>query len=202
MPERQTIQLLDRAEGLARAASDWRTLSRIYVTRAVDHINLGELENGIADNRRAVEAADRSGETERLRFAYQAVGLHSVALGAWQEGRVAARAGLALDPHGRFNGVAGTAVLAWMEGRYEDALSHFRAFWSEARQRHDVQAVAYGLALFADCTLQLDRPAEAEAPAREAAEVTLSSWRSMAASWHRWRKPWCACMPLTPRRCR
>ena len=62
--------------------------------------------------------------------------------------------------------------------------------------------MAYGLALFADCTLQLDRPAEAEAQAREAAEVTLSSWRSMAASsWHRWRKPWCACMPLTPRRC-
>jgi DNA-binding CsgD family transcriptional regulator len=180
MPERQMIQVLDRAEGLARAASDWRTLSRIYLNRAVDHINLGELENGIADNRRAVEAADRSGETERLRFAYQAGGLDSVALGAWEEGRVAARAGLALDPQGRFNGVAGTAVLAWMEGRYEDALSHFRAFWSEGRRRHDMQAVAYGLVLFADGMLQLDRPAEAEAPAREAAEVTLSSWRSMA----------------------
>jgi DNA-binding CsgD family transcriptional regulator len=106
--------------------------------------------------------------------------LDCLALGAWEEGRVAARAGLALDPQGRFNGVAGTAVLAWMEGRYEDALSHFRAFSSEGRRRHDVQAVAYGLVLLADCALQLDRPSEAEAPAREAAEVTRSSWRSMA----------------------
>jgi DNA-binding CsgD family transcriptional regulator len=178
--DRLLIQILDRAEGLSRAASDWRTLSRIYVNRAVSNINIGELENGIADNRKAIEAADRSGETERLRFALQALGFHCIALGAWEEGRAAARAGLALDPQRRFNGVGGAAVLAWTEGRYEDALGQWRAFESEARQRRDVQAVAYGLALFADYTLQLDRPSEAEAPAREAAEVVQSSWRSMA----------------------
>jgi DNA-binding CsgD family transcriptional regulator len=179
-PDRRLIELLDRAEGLARAASDWRTLTRVYLNRAVSHINTGELESGIADNRSAIEAADRSGEIERLRFAFQARGLDCVALGAWEEGRAAARAGLALDPQRRFNGVAGPAVLAWMEGRYEDALGHWRAFWSEGRQRRDMQAVAYGTALLADFMLQLDRPSEAEAPAREAAEGARSSWRSMA----------------------
>jgi DNA-binding CsgD family transcriptional regulator len=43
-----------------------------------------------------------------------------------------------------------------------------------------MQAVAYGTALLADFMLQLDRPSEAEAPAREAAEGARSSWRSMA----------------------
>ena len=174
------IQLMDRAEGLAREASDWRTLTRVFVDRAVNNINVGELENAVADNRRAVETADRSGETERLRFALQALGFHCVGLGAWEEGRTAARAGLALDPHGGLKGVAGRAVLAWMEGHYEDALTHFRAFGSDGRDRRDVQAVAYGFALLADCTLQLGRPSEAEGPAREAAEVTRTSWRSMA----------------------
>ena len=56
------------------------------------------LEKAVADNRRAVEAADRSGETERLRFAYQALGLHCVAMGAWEEGRALRARGLALDP--------------------------------------------------------------------------------------------------------
>jgi DNA-binding CsgD family transcriptional regulator len=177
--DRRLIELLDRAEGLARTASDWRTQTRVFVNRSVSHINLGELENGLADLHHAVETADRSGETQRLAFAYQAVGLESVGAGAWEEGRAAARAGLALDPQRRLNGVVGPAVLAWMEGHYEESLSHLRAFWSDARQRRDSQGVAYGLALLADYTLQLDRPSEAEAPAREAAEVTRSSWPSM-----------------------
>ena len=173
------IQRMDRAEGLARAASDWRTLTRLYLNRAVNRIHTGELEEAVADNRRAVEAADRSGETTRLSFAHQALGLHCLAVGAWAEGRAAVRAGLALDALRQFNGVAGPGVLAWMEGRYEDALGHFQVFWSDACQRCDWQAVAYGSALFADALLQLGRVSEAEAPAREAAEVTRSKWPSM-----------------------
>jgi DNA-binding CsgD family transcriptional regulator len=179
-PDRILIQLMDRAESLARQASDWRTLTRVFVDRAVNKVNIGELENAVADNRRAVETADRSGETERLRFALQALGFDSVNIGAWEEGRAAARAGLALDPQEGLKGVAGRAVLAWMEGNYEDALTHFRAFGSDGRDRRDVQAMAYGFALLADCTLQLGRPSEAEAPAREAAEVTRTGWPSMA----------------------
>jgi hypothetical protein len=103
-----------------------------------------------------------------------------VAAGAWDEGRSAVRAGLALDGESGFNGVAGPAALAWMEGRHEDVLGHFRSFWAEAVDRQDVQGVAHGAALLADSLLQLDRPAEAEAPAREAADVTRSSWPLMA----------------------
>jgi DNA-binding CsgD family transcriptional regulator len=86
--------------------------------------------------------------------------------------------GLALDPHGQ--GVAGKAVLAWLEGRHEDALTHFRAFWSDGRERGDVQAMAYGLAALADYMLQLGRAFDAEAPAREAGAVIRSSWPSIA----------------------
>jgi DNA-binding CsgD family transcriptional regulator len=176
-PDRLLIQHMDRAEGLARATNDWRTLTRIFVDRAVNQSNIGELEKAVADGHRAVETADRSGETERLRFAYQAVALYCMAVGAWQEGRTAARKGLALDPHG--TGVAGNAVLAWIEGRHDDALRLYRAFWSGGREQRDVQAMAYGLALLADSMLQLGRISEAEAPAREAAAVTRSAWPSM-----------------------
>ena len=106
--------------------------------------------------------------------------------------------GLALDPHGQ--GVAGKEVLAWLEGRHEDALTHFRAFWSDGRERGDVQAMAYGLAALADYMLQLGRAFDAEAPAREAGAVIRSSWPSIAGSSHRLRKPSCAWRHRTPSR--
>src|SRR5207302_6015355 len=150
-PDRLLIELMDRAESLARAASDWRTLSRVFVHRAVYRMKIGELENGIADNRSAVEAADRSGETERLAFAYQAVGLDCAWVGAWEEGRTAARTGLALDPRKEFKGVVvAPAMLAWMEGRFDDALRQLAAACSDARQRRDVQGVTYALAVLGD----------------------------------------------------
>jgi DNA-binding NarL/FixJ family response regulator len=170
------IRLLDRAEGLAQDASDWRTLNRVYLNRAVSRLNMGELEKALADNRRAVEAADRSGDTQRLRFAYQALSVHCLLAGAWQDGRDAARAALALDPQGRFSGLATAAALAWMDGRNDDALSELRTFGSEARDKGDVQGVADTTALLADFSLQLERISDAEGPARESAEVTRSSW--------------------------
>jgi len=170
------IQLLDRAERLGEEASDWRTLNRVYLNRAVSWLNIGELEKALADNHRAVDAADRSGDTQRLRFAYQALSVHCLLAGAWQEGRDAARAALALDPRGRFSGLPTAAVLAWMEGRHDDALSELCTFGSEARDKGDVQGVADATALLADFSLQLDRISDAEVPARESAEVTRSSW--------------------------
>jgi transcriptional regulator with XRE-family HTH domain/tetratricopeptide (TPR) repeat protein len=177
--DRQLIELLERAEALAREAGDWRTLTRALLNQSVNLSNAGQLEQCLAANRRAVEAADRSGDTQRLRFAWQALGLECVAAGAWEEGRSAARAGLALARGSGFNGVAGPAALAWMEGRHEDALAHFRSFWAESVEQHDMQGAAYATALLADALLQLDRPAEAEDPAREAAELTRGRWPLM-----------------------
>src|SRR5207237_63233 len=68
-PISQMIELLRRAEPLARAAGDWRTLARVLINQSVNLINVGELEEAVAANRRAVDAVDRSGDTERLRFA-------------------------------------------------------------------------------------------------------------------------------------
>jgi DNA-binding NarL/FixJ family response regulator len=99
-------------------------------------------------------------------------------VGAWEEGRSATRAGLALDPQGVLNATPGPAWLAWMESRYEDALDHLQVFVSAARQRHDLQGETLALSLLADYLLQLDRAAEAEAPARDVAEVTQASWRN------------------------
>jgi DNA-binding CsgD family transcriptional regulator len=99
-------------------------------------------------------------------------------VGAWDEGRAAARAGLALDQHGQVGPYSAHADLAWMEGRHEEAVEHVRSLLSDARARRDVQGVADGLSHLADCLLQLGRPSEAEAAAREAAEVARSSWRS------------------------
>jgi predicted ATPase/DNA-binding CsgD family transcriptional regulator len=175
-PDRELIQLMNRAESLARGVADWRTLTRVFIDRAVNRINIGEIQQAVADNRCAVEAADRSGETERLRFAYRALGWHCIPLGAWEEGRSAARRGLSLDPRG----TAINAVLAWLEGRYDDAIAHFRTMWSDGRDRGDMQAVAYGLAVSADYMLQLGRAADAEAPAREAADVIRRSWPGIA----------------------
>jgi DNA-binding CsgD family transcriptional regulator/tetratricopeptide (TPR) repeat protein len=176
--DRPMIPLLDRAEGLARTAGDWRTLARIYGHRGSRYFSIGELEQALEDRRRAIGACEQSGEIHRLVLAYTALALDCLQVGRWDEGRAAARAGLALDPHGSLNLESVRVNLAWMEGRYEDALSQIRALLADARQRHNLQDVTILLWQIADFSLQLDRPAEAEAPAREAAEVARTSWRS------------------------
>ncbi|HEY3062037.1 MAG TPA: hypothetical protein VGL99_23920 [Chloroflexota bacterium] len=90
----------------------------------------------------------------------------------------AARKALALDPQGP--GVAANAVLAWLEGRRADSLTHFRTMWSAGRERGDAQAMAYGFAVSAEYMLQLGRAADAEAPAREAADIIRTRWPSIA----------------------
>jgi predicted ATPase/DNA-binding CsgD family transcriptional regulator len=176
--DRLMIPLLDRAEGLARAAGDWRTLSRVYGHRGGRRFKIGEIEESLADHRRAIEFAQRSGESHRLGFAYQSLAFDCLDLGYWDEGRKAARAGLALDPHRLLNGSPGRADLAWMEGRHDEALDELRAFVSDARKRQDVQGVTVGLWRLADFELQLDRPSDAEPAAREAADLARSRWRS------------------------
>jgi tetratricopeptide (TPR) repeat protein len=184
-----TVATLDRAERLARAAGDWRALSYVYLARADRPELSGDLDQALADRRAAVEAAERSGDTERLAFAYQVVAETHLLMGAWEEGRGAARKGLALDPQDVLKSTPGPALLTWMEGRPHDALAQMAAYAADARQRDDVQGLSRSLALLADMALQIDRPADAEAPAREAAELLR-----VPGGWGRW--PGVACGPL------
>ena len=72
-------------------------------------------------------------------------------------------------------------LLAWMEGRPHDALAQMAAAVADARQRDDFQGLSVGLAIVADMALQIDRVAEAEAPAREAADLLR-----VGAGWAPW----------------
>jgi DNA-binding NarL/FixJ family response regulator len=179
---RFTIEPLDRAERIAHVAGDWRALCYVYLSRASHYSQLsGELDKARADRRAAVKAAERSGDTERIAFAYQMLSWTHLDMGAWREGRQAARDGLALDPDSLLpgSGPPGAALLAWMEGRHDDALALMAAYVADARERHDVQGLSVSLATLADMALQLDRFAEAEAPAREAADLLRvdGGWR-------------------------
>jgi DNA-binding CsgD family transcriptional regulator len=55
-------------------------------------------------------------------------------------------------------------------------------FSAGARQRGDLQGLVDGLLQLADSLVQLDRPSEAEAPAREAVAMARSSWRALLAA--------------------
>jgi DNA-binding NarL/FixJ family response regulator len=168
---RLRIASLDRAEGLARNASDWRTLARVYMNRAAFREFAGDLEGNVADRLRALEAADKAGETERVAFAHQSLAKAYLMLGEWEAGRSAARTGLALDPDKRLNGAPVRALLDWMEGRFDKALHELRTFADGARRRGDAQGLTIGLGDLAEFALQVDRPADAEAAAREAVDV-------------------------------
>jgi non-specific serine/threonine protein kinase len=101
-------------------------------------------------------------------------------MGAWPEGRAAAHEGLALDPQGLLKGMPGVALLTWMEGRPQDALSQMAAYVDDARRRGDLQGLSFSLAGLAEMALQIDRPADAETAAREAYELLRApgGWRS------------------------
>ena len=168
----ELIPTLDRAIKLASQAGNWRTLSRLYLARGTNRMLVGDLEGNVTDRRHAVDAAERSGETERLSFAYRSLAPSLMWTGAWEEGRAAIRSALTLDPQQRHPySTFSSGVLAWMEGRPEDAAKYFEQFAAEARQKHDSQGVTVGLFELAGLKLQVDRAAEAEAPSREALEL-------------------------------
>jgi hypothetical protein len=102
--------ILDRGLELGVRASDWRTLSRLYLNRATICWLSGDLEGAVADRRHAIAAAIRSGETERLVFAHVTLGWGLMLMGAWHDAREAIRAGLAADPLRVFADSAGGAT--------------------------------------------------------------------------------------------
>jgi DNA-binding CsgD family transcriptional regulator/tetratricopeptide (TPR) repeat protein len=172
----------ERGIALASSAGDWRTLSRLYVSRGATCWLLGQHDQCIEYRRRGIDAAERSGVTERLAFAYWALGMNLEMTGAWAESRAAYRASIALDPQEMFYGVGqARACLAWIEGRHADAFAHLDEFVAGARQRRDFSGLGVALYYLSNLKLQVGQPADAEAPAREAFEVARTSWRGRLA---------------------
>jgi non-specific serine/threonine protein kinase len=112
-----------------------------------------------------------------MSFARISLADHCHQVGAWSEGRAVARAAIELDPESLLNGASAVAHLAWMEGRHSDALRELTTHLADARARDDVQGVTIALYVLADSLLQLGRAPEAEAPAREGAELACTRWR-------------------------
>jgi tetratricopeptide (TPR) repeat protein len=119
-PDRQQIELLNRAEALARSAADSRTLSRALSARAVRRLKFGHTHEGLADRNQAIEIAKQAGETTQIAFLYNAYAGDCLLVGRWEEGRHAAAAGLELDPLRLILGRVVEAQLAWMEGRHAE----------------------------------------------------------------------------------
>src|SRR5262249_43949992 len=63
-----------------------------------------------------------------------------------------------------------------MEGRYEDAIRLLERDLALSRQHGDMQGVTGALDRLAQFALELGRPSEAEAPAREAVRRCRDSW--------------------------
>jgi DNA-binding NarL/FixJ family response regulator len=168
---RSVFELFDRAEALARPVAAWRVLHGIYLARAIQEDIGGYLEESLASHQHAVEAAERAGETARLVFALHTIATSQILIGDWEQGRIAARTALQLDPDRLLQAVPGAALLSWMEGQHELALRHLHTYVAGGRRRSDHQSVAHGLRWLADFLLQLNRVAEAEPAAREAAQL-------------------------------
>jgi tetratricopeptide (TPR) repeat protein len=61
---------LERGIDLAMDVGNWRTLTLLYIQRSTNRGLTGDLHGSVADRRLAIDAAERSGQTERMSFAY------------------------------------------------------------------------------------------------------------------------------------
>ena len=165
---RAALELLGQAETLARQADDWRTLGRIHWSAGHRWQEAGNWQRSRSAHQQAIAAAERAGEPERVVFCLRFVAFECTQLGAWDDGRAAARRAAELDPDWQFRTLPGAAFLAWLEGRTGDALDDLREYIAVSRDRHDFQSLPSGLYMLADFALQLDQAAVALAAAREA----------------------------------
>src|SRR5579859_346199 len=179
-PRQPELRLhLERAIDLALQVGNWRTLTLLYIQRATSKMVTGDLVGSVADRRRAIDAAERSGQTERMIFARQALGFPLMWTGAWDDARAATRTGVVLDPRQEHPySLVANGLLAWLEGRPDDAAGCFNQFVVNSRQRQDSQGVLIGLSQLAALKVQLDRPSEAESSSRELLGL-LRSWGAL-----------------------
>jgi DNA-binding NarL/FixJ family response regulator len=173
------VRILDRAADSASRGADWRTLSRVCIGRAVERWMLGDLEGSISDWRLAIAAAERSGELERVIFAHIALGGGLLRTGAWEEAHEALNRALGLNTEGLELYAFYLPLVAWLDGRRDDALRDLATNADVSRRRRDVQGLTVCLNDQADYALQLGRVDAAEAPAREAFAVSQAKFWTM-----------------------
>jgi DNA-binding NarL/FixJ family response regulator len=165
------LELLARAEPLARQAGDWRTLGRIHWSAGHRWQEAGDWQRSRSAHQAAMAAFERAGEPERVVFCLRLQASECLQLGAWEDGRIAARRAAEMDPEWQFHSLPGPAFLAWMEGQPEQALEDLRTYIAISRQRNDFQSLPTGLYMLADCALQLDQVGVALSAASEAFEL-------------------------------
>ena len=168
---RVALELLARAEPLAHQAGDWRTLGRIHWSAGHRWQEAGDWQRSRLSHQAAMAAFERAGEPERVVFCLRLQASECIQLGAWEDGRSAARRAAETDPDWQFQSLPGPAFLNWMEGRPEQALDDLHTYIAISRQRNDFQSLPTGLYMLADCALQLDRIDVALAAANEAFEL-------------------------------
>ena len=156
------------AEPLARRLDDWRTLTRIHLVSGHCWQVAGEWAQSRWHRELGIAAAERAGATERINFLGRWVLTFTcLQLGAWEDGRAAARRAAELDPTWKLRAQPGPAYLAWLEGRPTDAQDTLRTYVGDCRERNDIQGLLTGLFILADLSLQLDKVGEAVAIAQD-----------------------------------
>jgi tetratricopeptide (TPR) repeat protein len=103
------LELLVRAATLARQSDDWRTLSRIHWAAGQRWQEAGEWMRSRAAYQEAIAAAERAREPERIIFNLHQLAHACIQLGAWEEGRTAARRAAEMDPDWQFRSHPGPA---------------------------------------------------------------------------------------------
>ena len=177
------LELLTRAATLARQSDDWRTLSRSKWAAGLRWQEAGDWNQSRLALQESIVAAERAREPERIIFTWRSLAYACIQLGAWEEGRTAARRAAEMDPDWQFQSQPGPAYLAWLEGRPEDALDVLRSYIAVSRERGDFQSLPYGLQVLADAALQVDQVALALAAATEGIDLIRkhSFWPFIAA---------------------
>ncbi len=150
----QATALLRRAVPLARQANALRTLSRAYHNLAVSEIVAGDLREAAADFRQAIAVGGQADWD--VAFSAGTLAWVLIDLGAWEEGRAAARQGA--EP--------GESMGWWMAGDPERALAALQERQAAARRHGYVQQLLWGGYALVDWYLQVGRIDEAEALAR------------------------------------
>jgi tetratricopeptide (TPR) repeat protein len=151
----RAMALLRRAVPLARRANALRTLSRAYHNLAVSEEVAGDLRAAVADFRQAIAAGEQADWD--VTFSAATLAFVLIDLGAWEEGRAAARQGAK----------PGESMGWWMAGDPERALVVLGERQAAARRHGFVQQLLWGGYALVDWYLQLGRIDEAEALARQ-----------------------------------